>query len=243
MRRSIILAVLVIMTCSCSVQLNATPKQPTVPVTTTPDPCDLLALQSYRAVYMMISNRWSLAVIEAGQARTTELKTIIEDMSRIADDFAILVPPPCAQPIHNRTLQAMQQTIVGYQGLMDQKNIGATLSDAINAFGQAQVEMSALPGTPVPTDTPIASATPRPTLTPASTPTPLATPTPTATPAPRIGYTSRQAQVYASPTSDTPNKTLLRGARVLVFETSKGRTHIRAGSIEGWIAENAVVIP
>jgi hypothetical protein len=37
-------------------------------------------------------------------------------------------------------------------------------------------------------------------------------------------------------------KTLLKGTAVLVFESQKGRIHIRAGDVEGWVPQGAVLI-
>jgi hypothetical protein len=53
---------------------------------------------------------------------------------------------------------------------------------------------------------------------------------------------TKNAQVFESPTSTTPIKSLPRGTRVLVFELLKSRLHIKAGDVEGWVSQGAVAI-
>jgi hypothetical protein len=136
----------------------------------------------------------------------------------------------------------------GYQDLSAQKNVGATIRNGIDLLADAQLRINALPGQPAPTPTDLPTNTPAPTVTPAptSTPrptnTPTATPLPTATAEPRKGVLSSKAQVYETATSDNPVKTLLKGTPVLVFEAQKGRIHIRAGDVEGWVSQGAVLI-
>jgi hypothetical protein len=53
---------------------------------------------------------------------------------------------------------------------------------------------------------------------------------------------SKLAQVYDSPSSTTPIKTLVRGTKVLVFELQKGRLHIKTGDVDGWVSQGTVLI-
>jgi hypothetical protein len=53
---------------------------------------------------------------------------------------------------------------------------------------------------------------------------------------------SKLAQVYDSPSSTTPIKTLVRGTKVLVFELQKGRLHIKTNNVDGWVSQGTVVI-
>jgi hypothetical protein len=213
------------------------------PSATTSDPCPTADLQSYRGAYNEIIGRWTTAVVAASQTSPGDLKAPIEQLQKIHGELLALTPPPCAQQAHSKTLQAMKQTIEGYENLMAQKDIGQTLRAALDLLSLAQAEVSALPATPVPTSTPVPTLTPLPTLTPVPTLTPTPTATPTPTPAPRAGViTSRQAQLFDSPSSTTPFKTLYRGTQVLVFELQKGRLHIRAGNTEGWIGQGSVAL-
>ena len=249
MRRLIVLLfVLLLATCGTpeTAAPPATPRtaEPTAPPTAVAasDPCPAGDLQVYRSAYRSVVQRWGLAVIAAGQTPVASLKAPIEQLQKISDELAALTPPPCARAAQDATRQAMQQTIAGYQDLMAQKDIGQQLRNAIDMMAQAQAAVNALPNPLPPTSTPFPTFTPVPTLTPVptKTPTPTITPSPTATP--RSGYMSNQAQLYESPTSTNPVRTIFKGTRVTVFETQKGRTHIRAGTIEGWVSQGAVVI-
>src|SRR6185295_12399933 len=104
-------------------------------------------------------------------------------------------------------------------------------------------KVNALPGTLAPTPTFAPTITSLPTVTPSPTVTPTSTATATPTPAPRSGViVSKIVQVYESPTSTAPIKSLVRGTRVMVFELQRGRLHIIAGKTEGWVSQGAVVI-
>ena len=56
------------------------------------------------------------------------------------------------------------------------------------------------------------------------------------------GVLSSKAQVYETATSLNPVKTLLKDTPVLVFEALKGRIHIRAGDVDGWVSQGSVLI-
>jgi hypothetical protein len=205
-------------------------------------------LQPYRNPYNDIINRWGSAAISAANAQPADLKAPIEELQQIANDLAALTPPACAQQGHSASLDAMRTTIGGYQNLMGQKDAGAAIRNGIDMLSAARLRINALPGEPAPTpslpptNTPLPTFTPAPTFTPLPTKTPTATPPPTPTAEPRQGTLRTHSQVYETPDSDVPVKTLLKGTAVLVFETQKSRIHIRAGDVEGWVTKSAVVI-
>jgi hypothetical protein len=245
-RRFIVLFVLLLVACGAPgtvQQPTAVPASPAAAPTTVAaaDPCSVQDLQAYRAVYNEVVGRWNTALIQAGQTPPASLQGPIDHLQSIADEFAKLNPPPCARPPHDETAQSMQQTIGGYKNLMAQQAVGATLRDAIDQLLRAQIEIAALPGTPVPTATTAPTLTPLPTFTPLPTLTPTNTPTPTATPQPRPGViSSRQTQVFETATSTVPIRTLFRGTQVQVFELQKGRLHIHVGKLDGWVSQGAV---
>ena len=249
MRRFIffLLCSLILVACGTPASGAATANPTTVPAPATDivsaDPCGPTELQAYRASYSDIYNRWSVALIAAGRARTEDLKTPIEQLQGIADEFAALSSPECAQQANAETSQAMNQIIEGYQSLMTGKEVGQMVAHGIDMLSLARARVSALPDQLAPTATPAPTDRPAPTVTPTATATPTSTPTATPTPEPRNGVIgSKIAQVFDSPSSNTPIKTLVRGTRVLVFEVQKGRLHIKAGAIEGWVSQGTVVI-
>jgi hypothetical protein len=216
---------------------------PAAAATAETGPCGPTALQSYRATYSDIYSRWSLAMITAGKVRPTDLGTPIDLLQKISAEVAALSPPQCAQQANAETTQAMKQIIAGYQSLRDGKSVGDDLTSGIDMLALARDKVNALPGTLEPTRTPAPTVTPLPTFTPIPTNTPTSTPTPSPTPKPHNGIIdTKNAQVFDSPTGTTPIKTLVRGTRVLVFELQRGRLHIKAGAIDGWVSQSAVLI-
>jgi hypothetical protein len=252
MRRTIILFALLLTACgtpgTVASPTSAPTAAPTAAAAVAADPCGQAALQVYRTSYNDIINRWGAAAIRAGNAQAADLKTPIADLQKIADELAALAPPACAQQAHSASVEAMRSTIGGYQNLMAQKDVGSTIRNGIDMLADARVRVNALPGQPAPTPTalptftPAPTFTPPPTFTPTPTTTPTATPPPTATPEPRNGVLSSKAQVFETSSSTNPVKTLLKGTAVLVFEAQKGRIHIRAGNVEGWVSQGAVLI-
>jgi hypothetical protein len=248
MRRYIILFVLLLMACGTPATGTPPTTVPTAAAVAAADPCGDAALQAYRRSYNEIIGRWGAATVQAGKVPPADLKQPIEELQKLVDDLAAMTPPVCAQPAHSASVEAMRTTLRGYQDLFAQKNVGATIRNGIDLLGDAQQRINALPGQPaptptdLPTNTPAPTVTSAPTITPRPTNTPTATPLPTATAEPRKGVLSFKAQVYETATSDNPVKTLLKGTPVLVFEAQKGRIHIRAGDVEGWVPQGAVLI-
>jgi hypothetical protein len=248
MRRYIILLVLLLTACGTPATGTPPTAAPTAAPVAAADPCGDAALQAYRRSYNDIISRWSAATVQAGKVPPAGLKQPIEELQKLVDDLAAVTPPPCAQPAHSASVEAMRTTLRGYQDLFAQKNVGATIRNGVNLLADAQRRINALPGQPaptptdLPTDTPAPTVTPAPTFTPRPTNTPTATPPPTATAEPRKGVLSSKAQVYETAISNNPVKTLLKGTPVLVFEAQKGRIHIRAGDVEGWVPQGAVLI-
>jgi len=207
------------------------------------DPCAPAALQKYQKTYSDVYNRWSVALISAGSASPADLKSPIEDLQSLSDEFAKIETPTCAQQASAETTQATKQIIEGYQSLMAGKDVGQMVSHGIDMLAVAHARVNALPDQLAPTATPVPTNTALPTLTPTATALPTSTPTFTPTPEPRSGVIdSKLAQVFDSPTANAPIKSLGRGTRVLVFELQKGRLHVKAGNIEGWVSQGTVVI-
>ena len=252
MRRYIILLILLLTACGTPATDTPTTAAPTVALTAAPaastDSCGDAALQTYRRSYNDIIGRWGTATVQAGKVPPADLKQPIEDLQKLVDDLAAVTPPACAQPAHSASVEAMRTTLRGYQDLFAQKNVGATIRNGIDLLADAQLRINALPGQPaptptdLPTNTPAPTVTSAPTFTPRPTNTPTATPLPTATAEPRNGVLSGKAQVYETATSNNPVKTLLKDTPVRVFEAMKGRIHIRAGDVEGWVPQGAVLI-
>jgi hypothetical protein len=248
MRRYIILFVLLLTACGTPATDISPTAAPTAAPVAAADSCGDAALQAYRRSYNDIIGRWGAATVLAGKVPPADLKQPIEELQKLVDDLAAVTPPACAQPAHSASVEAMRTTLRGYQDLSAQKNVGATIRNGIDLLADAQLRINALPGQPAPTPTDLPTNTPAPTVTPAptSTPrptnTPTATPLPTATAEPRKGVLSSKAQVYETATSNNPVKTLLKDTPVLVFEAQKGRIHIRAGDVEGWVSQGAVLI-
>lgn len=249
MRRYIALFILLLTACGTPATVAPPTPVPATAPAAAADPCGEAALQAYRRSYNEIIGRWGNATIQAGQVSSTELQKPIDELQKTVDELAALTPPECAQPAHNASVEAMRTTLRGYQELLAQKNVGATIRNGIDLLADAQLRVNALPGQPAPTPTDLPTNTPPPTFTPAPTFTPLPTKTPTITPQPtatalpRNGViSSSRTQVYAAADSDVPIKTLLKGTPVLVFETVKNRIHIRAGDIEGWVSHTALEI-
>jgi hypothetical protein len=249
MRRFSILVFLSLLLAACGTPATGAATVNTAPAPTlaatvdSTDPCAPAALQSYQQSYADVYNRWSVALIAAGRANSADLKGPIEQLELLADEFAKIDSPACAQQANTETTQAMKQIIEGYQGLMAGRDIGQMVSHGIDMLSLARARVNALPEQLAPTTTPPPTDTPVPTKTPTATPIPTSTPTATATPEPRGGVIdSKIVQVYDSPTSTTPIKSLARGTRVLVFELQKGRLHIKVGNIDGWVSQGSVVI-
>ncbi len=247
MRRYIVLFVLLLTACGTPATVapqTSAPNASTAPAagSTAAGPCAVGDLQAYRSKYDGIIDRWGDAALVAGQAKPANLQTPIANLQKIADDLAALTPPICAQQAHQESLDAMRMSIAGYQTLMAQKEVGQTIRNAIDQLADARAKVGALPGTPAPTPTALPTKTPAPTYTPLPTNTPTSTPVPTATPLPRRGVIASRTQLYDSPASTVPIKTLLKDTPVLVFELQKGRLHIRAGATEGWVSQGSVLI-
>jgi len=243
--RRLVVVLFVLLIAACGTPGTVAPPTaipPTAPAASS-DPCDADALRVYRNTYNTIIDRWGDVALKAGKAAPADLQGPIQDMQKISGEMAGLQPPACAQPAHAETLQAMRMSIEGYQTLLAQQDVGTAIRDSIDRLTDARLKISALPATPEPTLTPLPTATPLPTFTPLPTATFTPTPTPTATPEPRRGViTSKTSQVFETSTSTQPVKTLLRDTEVLVFEAAKGRLHVRAGDIEGWVSQSSVII-
>jgi hypothetical protein len=244
MRRFIVILFFALLLVACGTPTGDPAAAPTaVPAAASADPCAPTDLQAYRAAYGQIYNRWGVALIAAGKARPENLQTPIGQLQTISSELVALKPPVCAQRANDETAQAMKQIIQGYENLAAGKDVGQMLSHGIDMLSLARDRVNALPGDLVPTATQVPTKTPLATSTPTSTPEPTSTPTATPTPEPRNGVIdSRIVQVYDSPSSTTPIKTLVRGTKVQVFELQKGRLHIKAGNIEGWVSQGTVVI-
>lgn len=244
MRRFVFLIMLFVLA-ACGAPETAT--QPTsVPVATAPatnEACAEAALTAYRNTYNTIIDRWGSAVLRAGKADPSQIQPAITELQQIAGDMEGLAAPACAQPAHAETLEAMRLTVDGYQTLLKQADVGSKIADSIDLLSDARARVAALPGEPAPTPTAFPTNTPLPTFTPLPTPQPTATPVPTATPLPRAGIiTSKAAQVFETSTSTQPVKTLLRDTRVEVFEAAKGRIHVRAGDVDGWVSQSSIIV-
>ena len=248
MRRYILLLVLLLTACGTTATDTPPAAAPTAAPVAAADPCGDAALQVYRKSYNEIIGRWGTATVQAGRVPPADLQQPIEELQKLIDDLAAVTPPACAQPAHSASVEAMRTTLRGYQDLFAQKNVGATIRNGVDLLADAQLRINALPGQPaptptdLPTNTPAPTVTSAPTFTPRPTNTPTATPLPTATAEPRKGVLSSKAQVYETAVSLNPVKTLLKGTPVLVFEAQKGRIHIRAGDVEGWVPQSAVLI-
>lgn len=248
MRRYILLFVFLLMACGTPATDTPSTAAPTAAPVAAADPCGAAALQTYRRSYNDIIGRWGTATVQAGNVAPADLQQPIEELQKLVDQLAAVTPPACAQPAHNASVEAMRTTLRGYQDLFAQKNVGATIRNGVDLLADAQLRINALPGLPVPTPTDLPTNTPAPTVTlaptftPRPTNTPTATPQPTATAEPRKGVLSSKAQVYETAISLNPVKTLLKGTPVLVFEAVKGRIHIRAGDVEGWVQQGSVLI-
>jgi hypothetical protein len=248
MRRYIILLALLLAACGTPATEAPPAAAPTAAPVAAADPCGDAALQAYRSTYNSIISRWGSATVQAGRVSPADLQQPIGELQKLIDELAAVTPPACAQPAHSASVEAMRTTLRGYQDLFAQKNVGATIRNGVDLLADAQLRVNALPGLPaptptdLPTNTPAPTVTSAPTFTPRPTNTPTATPLPTATAEPRQGVLSSKAQVYETATSDNPVKTLLKDTPVLVFEAQKGRIHIRAGDVEGWVSQGAVLI-
>jgi hypothetical protein len=248
MRRYMILFVLLLTACGTPATDTPPTAAPTAAPVAAADPCGAAALQVYRRSYNDIIGRWGAATVLASKAPPADLKQPIEELQKLVDDLAAVTPPACAQPAHSASVEAMRTTLRGYQDLFAQKNVGATIRNGVDLLADAQLRINALPGQPaptptdLPTNTPAPTVTSAPTFTPRPTNTPTATPLPTATAEPRKGVLSSKAQMYETAISGNPVKTLLKGTPVLVFEAQKGRIHIRAGDVEGWVPQGAVLL-
>jgi len=248
MRRYFLLFILVLTACGTPATETPPAAAPTAAPVAAADPCDAAVLQAYRRSYNDIVGRWGTTVVQAGNVPPADLKQPIEELQKLIDQLAAVTPPACAQPAHSASVEAMRTTLRGYQDLFAQKNVGATIRNGVDLLADAQLRVNALPGLPAPTPTDLPTNTPAPTVTlaptftPRPTNTPTATPIPTATAVPRKGVLSSKAQVYETATSLNPVKTLLKGTPVLVFEAVKGRIHIRAGDVEGWVQQGSVLI-
>jgi hypothetical protein len=248
MRRYFLLFVLLLAACGTTGTETPPVVAPTAAPVAAADPCGDAALQTYRRSYNDIIGRWGSAAVQAGSVPPAELQQPIEELQKLVNELAAMTPPTCAQPAHSASVEAMRTTLRGYQDLLAQKNVGATIRNGIDLLADAQLRINSLPGLPAPTPTDLPTNTPAPTVTlaptftPLPTNTPTVTPPPTATAEPRQGVLSGKAQLYETATSLNPVKTLLKGTPVLVFEAMKGRIHIRAGDVEGWVQQGNVLI-
>jgi hypothetical protein len=248
MRRYMILLILLLTACGTPATDTPTTAAPTAAPVAAADPCGGAALLTYRQAYNDIVGRWGTMTVQAGKVPPADLKQPIEELQKLVDALAAVTPPPCAQAAHSASVEAMRTTLRGYQDLYAQKNVGATIRNGVDLLADARLRVNALPGQPaptptdLPTNTPAPTVTSAPTFTPRPTNTPTATPLPTATAEPRNGVLSSKAQVYETATSTNPVKTLLKDTPVLVFEAMKGRIHIRAGDVEGWVSQGTVLI-
>lgn len=245
MRRFLLVFVLLLAACGAP-NLTGAPTA-AVPAATSAstqnDPCSLTDVRAYQIRYNDVIDEWGQAVILAGQSKPADLQGPIGTLQKISDQLAAVQPPLCAKQAHDDSLAAMTMSIGGYKKLLDKQDVGTTLREAIDKLAAARTLITALPGQPDPTATPLPTFTPAATFTPIPTPEPTATAVPTATPLPRKGIIgSSRAQVYETATSDTPIKTLLKNTEVQVFEAQKGRIHIRAGAVDGWVPQSSVVI-
>ena len=248
MRRYFLLLILLLTACGTTATDTPLAAAPTAAPVVAADPCGVAVLQVYRRSYNEIMGRWSTATVQAGRVPPADLQQPIEELQKLINELAAVTPPTCAQPAHSASIEAMRTTLRGYQDLFAQKNVGATIRNGVDLLADAQLRIRALPGQPAPTPTDLPTITPRPTVTPIPTftprptNTPTITPPPTATAEPRKGVLSSKAQMYETAISLNPVKTLLKGTPVLVFEAQKGRIHIRAGDVEGWVPQGAVLI-
>ncbi len=250
MQRYIILFVLLLTVTACGTPATETPPSaaPSAAPVAAADPCSDAALLTYRRSYNDITGRWGTATVQAGKVPPADLQQPIEELQKLVDALAAVTPPACAQPAHSASVEAMRTTLRGYQDLFAQKNVGATIRNGVDLLADAQQRINALPGQPaptptdLPTNTPAPTVTSAPTFTPRPTNTPTVTPLPTATAEPRNGVLSSKAQLFETATSNNPVKTLLKDTPVLVFEALKGRIHIRAGDVEGWVSQGSVLI-
>jgi len=248
MRRFMFLIVCIVLLAACgSPETSASPTSaasiPTGAATSnTDDPCGPDALKAYRLKYNSVLERWGSAVLVAGQVKADDLQKPIDSLKEIAGELDNIQPPPCAQEAHKETIAAMQMSIGGYEDLLAKKEVGTTIRTSIDKLALATAKVAALPGTPVPAPTLLPSSTPIPTWTPEPTPEPTATPLPTATPEPRQAVMAGRTQMYETSTSTAPIKTLEKNTAVLVFETQKGRIHIRVDDVDGWVSPGSVII-
>jgi hypothetical protein len=246
MRRLFIVLFFALLLVACGVPTGGPAANPTAapaPVVASADPCSPTELRTYRAAYSQLYNRWGTALLAAGKARPADLRTPIVQLQTISTELNTLKPPICAQRANDETAQAMKQIIEGYENLLAGKEVGQMLAHGIDMLSVARDRVNALPAELAPTATSAPTNTPEPTSTPTNTPEPTSTPTNTPTPEPRNGVIdSRVVQVYDSPSSTTPVKTLVRGTKVQVFELQKGRLHVKAGDIEGWVSQGTVII-
>lgn len=248
MRRFMFIILCTVLLAACGApETGAVPTAPAVAPTNPAqsnanDPCGPDALKAYRLQYNSIIDRWSAAALTAGQAKATDLQAPIDSLQKIADELSGLKPPTCAEPGQAESIDAMKMSIGGYQDLLAKKDVGQTIRTSIDKLAQARTKIAALPGTPEPLPTPLPTNTPLATWTPLPTAEPTATPPPTATPQPRQGVIAGRTQMYDAPNSDAPVRTLAKDTAVLVFETQKGRLHIRVDGADGWVSPGSVII-
>lgn len=243
MRRFLLVFVLFLLAACGAPDTGAIPTAAPPTAAASNDLCSPEVLRSYQIKYTNVIDRWGDAVIIAGQAKPADLQGPIDTLQRLTNELAGAQPPTCAQDAHAASIEAMKMSISGYTDLKDQKPVGSTLRDAIDKLSAARVTINALPGKPEATATALPTFTPQATWTPIPTAQPTTTPEPTATPQPRNGVVgSSRTQVFETPTSDTPVKTLLKDTPVLVFEVQRGRLHIRADGVDGWVSQSSIVI-
>ena len=235
--------VLLLAACGAPEATVAPRKAPTAAlVSKTDDPCAAEALQGYRNKYTSVIDRWGSALLVAGQSKADELQAPITSLQKIVDELGTIQPPPCAADAHAESIAAMKMSIGGYEDLQAKKDVGSTLQSAIDKLALARAKVAALPGTPIPLPTPLPTLTPMPTLTPIPTAAPTATPVPTATPEPRQAVMASRTQMYETSTSTAAVKTLAKETPVLIFETQKGRIHIRVDGMDGWVSSSSIII-
>jgi hypothetical protein len=164
MRRYIVLFILLLTACGTPATVAPPTPVPATAPAAAADSCSDAALQAYRRSYNEIIGRWGDATIQAGQVSTSELQKPIDELQKTVNDLAALTPPECAQPAHNASVEAMRTTLRGYQELLAQKSVGATIRNGIDLLADAQLRVNALPGQPAPTPTDLPTFTPAPTF-------------------------------------------------------------------------------
>src|SRR5690242_17905559 len=117
MRRYILLFFLLLTACGTPATATPPTAAPTAAPAADADPCGAAALQAYRKSYNDIISRWGTATVQAGRVSPSELQQPIQDLQKLIDELTAITPPPCAQPAHSASVEAMRTTLRGYQDL------------------------------------------------------------------------------------------------------------------------------